>query len=132
MAILWAVQEIGMSDPIEMLVETARQAAVADLARARGLLIDEGVEYLDRETGLAGRDIAAEGPPELIADMLVMLAKMGLVGFTVEVDSPKEAAEVWSAFEELAARRGLRSRPVWFVGPGGDEVDEGSESPEGQ
>ena len=126
MAVLWAVQEIGVTDPVEMLVETTRQVAVAEFARLRGLTVDEGLVHPERESDGGGRDIAAEGPPELIADMLVVLAQMGLTGYTVQVQDDREAAVLWSAFETLAAQRGYRRREVWIVGPTNELLGEAS------
>lgn len=116
MAVLWAVQEIGVSDPIEMLVEVARQAAVSEFARLRGITIEEGLTYPERDVDTGGRDIAAESAPELIADILVMLAQLGLTGYTVQVQDQREATALWSAFETIAAHRGYRRREVWIVG----------------
>ena len=128
MATLWAVQEIGITDPVEMLIETTRQVAVLEFARLRGIVIDEGLVYPERDTDGGGRDIAAEGPPERIADILVMLAQMGLTGYTVQVEDEREAAVLWSAFETLSAQRGYRRRDVWIVGPDNELLGQGDAS----
>ncbi len=56
MAVLWAIQEIGITNLVEMLVEIARHMALSGLARLRGIVIEEGLNYPDRNVDGGGRD----------------------------------------------------------------------------
>ncbi len=125
MPAIWAVHEHSVTDPVELLVETTRQVALADLAARRGLTVLEGLEYPDRESEGSGHDIAVEGTAEQVADVLAWLSYLGLTGFDVQVADERDAAAVWAAFDTITTGLGFRYRVVWFVGPDNERLGEG-------
>lgn len=125
MSAIWAVHEHSATDPVELLVETTRQVALADLAARRGLTVLEGVEYPDRESEGSGHDIAVEGTAEQVADVLAWLSHLGLTGFDVQVTDEHEVAAVWAAFDTITIGLGFRHLMVWFVGPDNQRLGEG-------